>query len=176
MLTLCTFFSFLSNWSTPEKIDNVELLRQMEDSIRDSLDKIRAQKVLWFAQQPLFSFHLYKSLLLGFSLSNDSRRCRICFKLHSKLVWFWNIFALTLYCIVMVSKTSMTEQRLLCIPIISSRVSPFSFCFVIGKFTPDTSAWQENLGKQQLSPLECTSQVTENSVYKCGSSYQELQS
>ncbi|XP_075660930.1 agamous-like MADS-box protein AGL65 [Castanea sativa] len=34
----------LSYWSDPEKIDNVENLRQMEDSLRESIQQIRLQK------------------------------------------------------------------------------------------------------------------------------------
>lgn len=34
----------LSYWSNPDKIDNIEHLRQMEDSLRDSVNRIRAHK------------------------------------------------------------------------------------------------------------------------------------
>ncbi|KAJ7956411.1 Agamous-like MADS-box protein [Quillaja saponaria] len=34
----------LSHWSNPEKIDNVDHLRQMEDSLRQSIDLVRLQK------------------------------------------------------------------------------------------------------------------------------------
>lgn len=34
-----------SYWSNPEKIDNIEHLRQMEDSLRDSIGRLRQHKV-----------------------------------------------------------------------------------------------------------------------------------
>ncbi|KAI4335983.1 hypothetical protein L6164_014567 [Bauhinia variegata] len=34
----------LSNWSNPEKIDNVEHLRQMEDLLRESINRVHQQK------------------------------------------------------------------------------------------------------------------------------------
>ncbi|PWA93389.1 transcription factor, MADS-box [Artemisia annua] len=42
----------LSYWSNPDKIDNVEHLKQMEDSLRESLDRIRMHKDN-FGQQKL---------------------------------------------------------------------------------------------------------------------------
>lgn len=38
----CYIYSY---WSNPEKIDNIELLRQMEDSLRDSIGRLRQHKV-----------------------------------------------------------------------------------------------------------------------------------
>ncbi|XP_024976878.1 agamous-like MADS-box protein AGL30 isoform X2 [Cynara cardunculus var. scolymus] len=42
----------LSYWSNPDKIDNIEHLKQMEDSLRESLDRIRIHKEN-FGQQKL---------------------------------------------------------------------------------------------------------------------------
>lgn len=40
------FFSeFCSYWTNPEKISNVEHLEQMENSLRESLNQIRAHRV-----------------------------------------------------------------------------------------------------------------------------------
>lgn len=44
----------LSCWSSPEKVDNIDHLRHMEDSLRDSLNQIRIQKEN-FLKHPLMS-------------------------------------------------------------------------------------------------------------------------
>ncbi|KAI4343888.1 hypothetical protein L6164_011185 [Bauhinia variegata] len=76
----------LSNWSNPEKIDNLEHLRQMEDSLRESINRVHLQKEILGKQQlmslecsnqdgmtlPLMMTGLQESQPLSWLLNNDN--------------------------------------------------------------------------------------------------------
>ncbi|KAI8018962.1 Agamous-like MADS-box protein AGL65 [Camellia lanceoleosa] len=57
----------LSCWSNPDKIDNIEHLRQMEDSLRESLNRIQIQKEN-FAKHPLMSLECTSQFQNGMHL------------------------------------------------------------------------------------------------------------
>ncbi|THF97817.1 hypothetical protein TEA_007361 [Camellia sinensis var. sinensis] len=56
-----------SCWSNPDKIDNIEHLRQMEDSLRESLNRIQIQKEN-FAKHPLMSLECTSQFQNGMHL------------------------------------------------------------------------------------------------------------
>lgn len=52
----CNDFSY---WNNPDKIDNIEHLRQMEDSLRESIERIRIHKVCCFLLVIVIYMHFY---------------------------------------------------------------------------------------------------------------------
>lgn len=56
---LCNDFSY---WSNPDKIDNIEHLRQMEDSLRESIERVRIHKVCCFVLVIMTSMHCFCTL------------------------------------------------------------------------------------------------------------------
>lgn len=59
----CNSFSY---WSDPEKIDNVENLRQMEDLLRESIQQIRLQKVRHLLILKYEKFNIFTQDYLSF--------------------------------------------------------------------------------------------------------------
>ncbi|XP_052179645.1 agamous-like MADS-box protein AGL65 [Diospyros lotus] len=57
----------LSCWSSPEKIDNIDHLRQMEDSLKDSINRIQMQKEN-FVKHPLMSLECKNQFQSGMHL------------------------------------------------------------------------------------------------------------
>ncbi|KAL2935209.1 Agamous-like MADS-box protein AGL65 [Bienertia sinuspersici] len=64
----------LSCWSNPDKIDNVEHLRQMENSLRESLNQIRLHKFQNGMHMPLMMGGLQECQQLSWLSSNDNQQ------------------------------------------------------------------------------------------------------
>ncbi|KAK7281764.1 hypothetical protein RIF29_10021 [Crotalaria pallida] len=64
----------LSYWSNPEKINNLEHLRQMEDSLRESINQAQLQKLQEGMTLPMMMAGLQESQPLSWLLNNDSHQ------------------------------------------------------------------------------------------------------